>query len=84
MLQGGVPMWLSRLRIQPYHCSGSGCCCGVGSIPDPGISICCGCGKKKKKRLQGYSIQQTEYSQCFITINEVYPLKLVNHCIAYL
>ena len=50
MLQGGVPMWLSRLKIQPYHCSGSGCCCGVGSIPDPGISICCGCGKKKKKK----------------------------------
>ena len=27
---------------QPGHC------CGVGLIPGPGTSTCCGCGKKRK------------------------------------
>ena len=31
----GVP-----LRNQCYHCSGSGCCCGTGSVPGPGTSTC--------------------------------------------
>jgi len=44
----GVPLWLIRLRVWWYHCSGSGCCCSAGSIPGPGVSICHRCGKKKK------------------------------------
>ena len=26
-------MWVSGLKIWCCHCSGLGCCCGVGSIP---------------------------------------------------
>ena len=29
----GVLLWLSGLRIWYCHCSGLGCCCGVGLIP---------------------------------------------------
>lgn len=28
-------------------------CCGAGSLSDPGISMCCRCGPKKKKNLRG-------------------------------
>ena len=34
--KGGIPWWLSRLRIP--HCYS----CGVGLIPDQGTSTCCG------------------------------------------
>ena len=43
-------MWHSRLRSWRGHCSGSGCCCGADSIPDPGNFIRRGCSKKKKKQ----------------------------------
>ena len=36
----GVLWWLSKLRIQYYHCCSSSYCCGVGSIPGPGTSLC--------------------------------------------
>ena len=36
--------WPSRLRIQQGHC------CGSSSVPDLGVSACCGLGKKKKKK----------------------------------
>ena len=39
-------MQLSRLRIRCYHCSSSGCCCVLGSIPGPGIFVCHGCSQK--------------------------------------
>lgn len=29
-----IPLWLNRLRIQRYHCCGSGHSCGVSSMPD--------------------------------------------------
>ena len=45
-----VPMWFSRLRIWHCHCSGSGCCCGVGSIPGPGIYACHTCDQKERDR----------------------------------
>ena len=45
----GVPWWLSRLRIWHCHCYGSGCCCGTGSIPDPGSLVFLGHSQKKKK-----------------------------------
>ena len=35
LIQGqneGVPLWLCGLRIWHCHCSGSGCCCVMGSI----------------------------------------------------
>ena len=44
-------MWHSGLRIWPCHCSGSGCCCGLSSVPGPGTSACCGCGQNKNKLL---------------------------------
>ena len=39
----------------------------------------------KINKLQGYIIQHTEYSQYFIiTINGVYPLKIVHHYVVRL
>ena len=37
----GAPLWHGGLKIW-CHCSGSGRCCSLGSIPGPGISTCCG------------------------------------------
>ena len=51
--EGGVPLWCIRLSIQHCHYSSSGCCCGMGSIPGPGISTCCRQKKKKKKKKSG-------------------------------
>ena len=42
----GLPLWCSGLRIQRCPCCSSGCCCGVGSIPSPGTSSCCGHGHR--------------------------------------
>ena len=44
----GVPWWHQGLRIQHFHCSSSGHCCGVELIPGPGTSTCRGCGQKIK------------------------------------
>ena len=40
--QGGVPWWLSGLRIQHCHYSGASCCCVAVLIPGMGTSTCCG------------------------------------------
>ena len=48
----GVLLWYRVLRIQCCHCSNSGCCCGAGSIPGPGTSICHGCGQEKKNTVK--------------------------------
>ena len=45
-----LPLWCSRLRIWWCHCSGLGHCCGEGSVPGLGISICQGASKMKKKK----------------------------------
>ena len=45
----GVPLYFGGLRIQHCHCYSSGCRCGMGSIPDPGISTRPGHSQKKKK-----------------------------------
>ena len=46
-------MWLRKLGIQRYHCSGSGHCCGTGLILEPGTFACHGHSppppKQKKK-----------------------------------
>ena len=47
-LEAGFPLWISGLTIQCCQCSGSGCCCGMGSIPGVGTSTCHRCRKKKK------------------------------------
>ena len=47
----GVPLGHSRLRIWCCHCRGSGCCCGMGSIPGPGTSTCHGQGQKKNRKV---------------------------------
>ena len=38
------------LRIWHCHCSSSGHCCGVGSIPGLGTSTCCGHSQKQTSR----------------------------------
>ena len=45
-LKGGVPWWLSGLRIWQCHCYGSGHCCGRGLISGPRVH------PKKKKRIK--------------------------------
>ena len=45
---GGVPWWLSGLRISVITAVAHCCCCGVDSIPEPETSACHGCGKKKR------------------------------------
>lgn len=52
----GVPWWLNVLRVWGYHCCGSGCCFGTGSIHGPGTSVCLKCSKKEK-----------ENCYCFVT-----------------
>ena len=42
-------MWHSRLRIWYCHCSGPGHCCGTGSIPVLGTSVCHECGKTNRQ-----------------------------------
>lgn len=34
----GVPLWCRGWRIQPWQCSGSGCCCVASLIPGPSNS----------------------------------------------
>ena len=48
-IRKGAPLWLSRSRIRHCPCSGSGRCCGAGSIPGPGTSTSCGMAQKKRK-----------------------------------
>ena len=54
---GGLPWWLSGLRIWHCHCSCSGCCCDMGSISSPEIFSCCGQGQKKKKISLGKALR---------------------------
>lgn len=49
ILVGGVPLWLQRLRTWHCHCCDSGYSYGLGSVPSPGASTCCGHSPKKKK-----------------------------------
>ena len=44
----GILLQCSGLRTQRYHCSGSGDCCGAGSVPGLGTSVCCGRSQRKK------------------------------------
>ena len=52
----GALLWGSGLRIQCYHCSSLGFCCGEGWIPGPGTSTCIGMAKNKQtnKRNTGH------------------------------
>ena len=43
------PAWHNGLSIQNCHSCGTGCICGLDSIPEPGTPICCGCGQKKNE-----------------------------------
>ena len=49
-------MWHIRLRIQHYHCSSSGSCCGADLIPGLGISTCYECSQKRKKKKDGVEL----------------------------
>ena len=46
----GVPLWLSGLRIQHHHCSGSGLSCGSGLDPWPWNTDMAWVKRKKKER----------------------------------
>ena len=49
----GVPWWLSRLRIGPCHCCGSGYSCGAGLSPGPGILQAVGAVKEREAGREG-------------------------------
>ena len=49
-----VPSWFIRLRILPCHCCGSGCHCGMGSIPSLGTSVGHG-SEQQQKRINWYT-----------------------------
>ena len=49
-IMGGVPWWLSGLRILHCHCHGSGHCRAKGWIPGLGTSTCHGCSLQKKNK----------------------------------
>ena len=49
-MNSGVPIWLSTLRIWHCHYSGSGHCCGSGSVPSPGTSACLGRGQQQTNK----------------------------------
>lgn len=63
------PLWNSWLRISHCHCSGSGLCCGAGSVPDSGTSACWGHGHKKKKKIY-FSIRR-RWVWCIVSKNWV-------------
>ena len=46
----GIPLWHRGLKIWCGHCSSLGHCYGMGLIPGPGISTCCGCSPKRNKK----------------------------------
>ena len=50
----GIPLWCSGLKIWGFHCSRSGRCYGMGSIPGRGSSTCHGHSKKKKEPCNSY------------------------------
>lgn len=43
---GGASWQCSKLRTWGHHGCGSGHCCGTGSIPGSGTSVCHECGQK--------------------------------------
>lgn len=48
IINPGVPWWPRGLGCFCHcHCCGSGQCCGLGSIPDPVTSACCGLGQNE-------------------------------------
>ena len=50
----GVPLWLSRLRIQYCHCCDSSYSCSSRSILHWGTSPWCGSSQKKEKKKKRY------------------------------
>ena len=51
-MKRGVLMWHGRLRILCCHCSGLGCCYGMGSITGPGTCTCSRYSQKQTTPLQ--------------------------------
>ena len=45
----GALLWLRELRSSYCHCSGCGCCYGMGLLPGLGTFAGHGCGQKRKK-----------------------------------
>ena len=50
-LPGRSSFVVQRVKDLRCHCSSSGHCCDVGSVPGPGTSMCHKCGRKKKTNL---------------------------------
>ena len=91
MIQGEFTLWYSRLRIQHYLCSGSGCCWGSGSIPATSICHVCSWKEKKKGDLRKWKdilcswIERIHIVKMAIVCKEIYrfnvnPIKLPMIC----
>ena len=59
-----------------FHCTSSGHCCGTGSVPGPGTSMCHGLAKKKKKKKKGKEKERKETGILEETLHmqHIYPL----------
>ena len=72
-----VPLWCSRLRIQPCHCSGSGPCCGHGLNPWPRNFHMLQVQPKKKKK---NSKTITVHLLYFYTLVQTTGISHLNQC----
>ena len=79
------PLWNSWLRISHCHCSGSGLCCGAGSVPDSGTSACWGHGHKKKKKKKNLLFNQKEMGvvHCFEKLSYLHTHSQFSMCCRY-
>ena len=60
------PWWPSALRIWWCRCSSLGHCCGTGSFPGLGTSICYRCCQKKKRKEEKRPCSHTQASSALI------------------
>ena len=64
-----------RLRIQCFHCRGSGHSCGTGSVPGPGTSTHCGYSQKKINKI--FKVKRLSYKS-FLIMTELLILPQVH------
>lgn len=77
------PLWNSWLRISHCHCSGSGLCCGAGSVPDSGTSACWGHGHKKKKKNLLFNQKEMGVVHCFEKLSYLHTHSQFSMCCRY-
>ena len=71
-----VLLWLRGLRIWSCHYSGSGPCCGEGSVPDTGTFTCCGLSNPPppKKKIQWVLQRPSCWSHVVTAMAQVWSL----------